>query len=269
MRAGAFFRFAAVFFFLASVFFFLVASFFLRFGAALLLLAAFFFSKSSERFDDWLVRNRLFGKIVRDWRAGLGFTIFLTGLSGAGKSTLITCVSAARPKVADYPFTTLYPNLGVVRVDETRSFVIADIPVLIEGASTGAGLGIQFLKHLSRTRLLLHILDIAPFDGSSPVDAAKKILTELQKYSNALATKERWLVLNKADLLPEDERQQRTAEITAALQWKGPVYTISALSKTGTRQVVYDIMNYLSYQREESAQDSEIMADESTDDGQD
>ena len=193
----------------------------------------------------------------------------LLGMPNAGKSTFIRAVSSARPKVADYPFTTLYPNLGVVRVDETRSFVIADIPGLIEGASTGAGLGIQFLKHLSRTRLLLHILDIAPFDGSSPVDAAKKILTELQKYSNALATKERWLVLNKADLLPEDERQQRTAEITAALQWKGPVYTISALSKTGTRQVVYDIMNYLSYQREESAQDSEIMADESTDDGQD
>ena len=193
----------------------------------------------------------------------------LLGMPNAGKSTFIRAVSSARPKVADYPFTTLYPNLGVVRVDETRSFVIADIPGLIEGASTGAGLGIHFLKHLSRTRLLLHILDIAPFDGSSPVDAAKKILTELQKYSNALATKERWLVLNKADLLPEDEQQQRTAEITAALQWKGPVYTISALSKTGTRQVVYDIMNYLSYQREESAQDSEIMADESTDDGQD
>ena len=193
----------------------------------------------------------------------------LLGMPNAGKSTFIRAVSSARPKVADYPFTTLYPNLGVVRVDETRSFVIADIPGLIEGASTGAGLGIQFLKHLSRTRLLLHILDIAPFDGSSPVDAAKKILTELQKYSNELATKERWLVLNKADLLPEDERQQRTAEITAALQWKGPVYTISALSKTGTRQVIYDIMNYLSYEHDESAQKSGTKPDESTNDGQD
>jgi GTP-binding protein len=193
----------------------------------------------------------------------------LLGMPNAGKSTFIRAVSSARPKVADYPFTTLYPNLGVVRVDESRSFVVADIPGLIEGASTGAGLGIQFLKHLSRTRLLLHIIDIAPFDGSSPVDAAKKILAELQKYSDALATKERWLVLNKADLLPDDELQQRTAELTTALQWKGPVYTISALSKAGTRQVVYDIMNYLSYQHEESVQDSEIMADESTNDGQD
>ncbi len=193
----------------------------------------------------------------------------LLGMPNAGKSTFIRAVSSARPKVANYPFTTLYPNLGVVRVDETRSFVVADIPGLIEGASTGAGLGIQFLKHLSRTRLLLHILDIAPFDDSNPFDDAKKILAELQNYSDELANKERWLVLNKADLLSEEELSQRSKEITDALDWKGPVYTISALGKTGTRQVVYDIMNYLTYDHEEPEQDSGLELDENTDDGQD
>lgn len=193
----------------------------------------------------------------------------LLGMPNAGKSTFIRAVSSARPKVADYPFTTLYPNLGVVRVDETRSFVVADIPGLIEGASTGAGLGIQFLKHLSRTRLLLHILDIAPFDGSNPVDDAKKILSELQKYSDELASKQRWLVLNKADLLPEQDLSQRRKEITDALDWKGPVYTISALGKTGIQQVVYDIMNYLTHEHEEPEQDSGLELDENTDDGQD
>jgi len=193
----------------------------------------------------------------------------LLGMPNAGKSTFIRAVSSARPKVANYPFTTLYPNLGVVRVDETRSFVVADIPGLIEGASTGAGLGIQFLKHLSRTRLLLHILDIAPFDGSNPVDDAKKILAELQKYSDELAHKQRWLVLNKADLLPEQDLSQRRKEITDALDWKGPVYTISALGKTGIQQVVYDIMNYLTHEHEESEQDSDPEPDENTDDGQD
>jgi GTPase len=193
----------------------------------------------------------------------------LLGMPNAGKSTFIRAVSSARPKVANYPFTTLYPNLGVVRVDESRSFVVADIPGLIEGASTGAGLGIQFLKHLSRTRLLLHILDIAPFDDSNPVDDAKKILAELQKYSDELANKERWLVLNKVDLLSEQDLSQRRKEITDALDWKGPVYTISALGKTGTQQVVYDIMNYLTYDHEEPEQDSSSEPDENTDDGQD
>ena len=193
----------------------------------------------------------------------------LLGMPNAGKSTFIRAVSSARPKVANSPFTTLYPNLGVVRVDETRSFVVADIPGLIEGASAGAGLGIQFLKHLSRTRLLLHILDIAPFDGSNPVDDAKKILAELQKYSDELASKQRWLVLNKADLLPEQDLSQRRKEITDALDWKGPVYTISALGKTGIQQVVYDIMNYLTYEHEEPEQDSGPEPDENTDDGQD
>ena len=192
----------------------------------------------------------------------------LLGMPNAGKSTFIRAVSSARPKVANYPFTTLYPNLGVVRVDETRSFVVADIPGLIEGASSGAGLGIQFLKHLSRTRLLLHILDIAPFDGSNPVEDAKKILAELQKYSKELAEKERWLVLNKTDLLAEDELARRSTEITDALQWEGPVYTISALAKTGTQQVVYDIMNHLTYDYDEPKQDPSSNQDESSDDGQ-
>lgn len=193
----------------------------------------------------------------------------LLGMPNAGKSTFIRAVSSARPKVANYPFTTLYPNLGVVRVDVTRSFVIADIPGLIEGASTGAGLGIQFLKHLSRTRLLLHILDIAPFDDSDPVEDAKKILAELQKYSDELAHKERWLVLNKADLLSEQDLSDRREKILDALDWKGPVYTISALGKTGTQQVVYDIMNYLTDKHEEPEQDPNLELEENTDDGQD
>jgi len=169
----------------------------------------------------------------------------LLGMPNAGKSTFIRAVSAATPKVADYPFTTLVPNLGVVRVGDYQSFVIADIPGLIEGASDGAGLGIQFLKHLSRTTLLLHIVDIAPFGQSNPVDDAKKILIELEKYSKELADKERWLVINKTDLLPADELELKVKEITQALDWKGPVYTMSALSKTGTQDIVYDIMKYL------------------------
>jgi GTP-binding protein len=190
----------------------------------------------------------------------------LLGMPNAGKSTFIRAVSAARPKVANYPFTTLYPNLGVVRVDQNRSFVVADIPGLIEGASTGAGLGIQFLKHLARTRLLLHIIDIAPFDGSDPVVDARTILAELKKYSKALAEKERWLVLNKADLLTDDELAQRCQQIIDALDWKGPVYTISALAKTGTQQVVYDIMNYLTHNYEEAAQTPYSVPEESIDD---
>ena len=193
----------------------------------------------------------------------------LLGMPNAGKSTLIRAVSSARPKVADYPFTTLYPNLGVVRVDQNRSFVVADIPGLIEGASTGAGLGIQFLKHLGRTRLLLHVVDIAPFDGSDPVDAVKKILAELKQYSDDLAAKERWLVLNKADLLSEQDLAERREAITDALHWQGPVYTISALSKTGTQQVVYDIMNYLSYDYQEPERTARSGTDEAIDDRQD
>ena len=169
----------------------------------------------------------------------------LLGMPNAGKSTFIRAVSAARPKVANYPFTTLVPNLGVVRVGTYQSFVVADIPGLIEGASDGAGLGIQFLKHLSRTQLLLHIVDVAPFGQSDPIDDAKKILIELEKYSKDLADKERWLVINKTDLLPAEEVALKVKEITQALDWTGPVYTMSALSKDGTQEIVYDIMKYL------------------------
>jgi GTP-binding protein len=169
----------------------------------------------------------------------------LLGMPNAGKSTFIRAVSQAKPKVADYPFTTLHPNLGVVRVGTHQSFVIADIPGLIEGAAEGAGLGIQFLKHLSRTGLLLHIVDIAPVDGSDPIDNAKKILLELEKYSNELSNKERWLVLNKTDLVLEEELDEIKTAITDALDWKGPVYTMSAISKTGTQKIVTDIMQYL------------------------
>ena len=169
----------------------------------------------------------------------------LLGLPNAGKSTFIRSVSAARPKVADYPFTTLYPNLGVVRVAPHRAFVVADIPGLIEGAAEGAGLGIQFLKHLARTRLLLHILDVVPADGSDPVDAARTIVAELQKYSAELAARERWLVLNKIDLLPEDRRDGRCREILAQLEWEGPAYQISALSGEGTGDLVNRVMVYL------------------------
>ncbi len=193
----------------------------------------------------------------------------LLGMPNAGKSTFIRAVSSARPKVADYPFTTLYPNLGVVRVDQNNSFVVADIPGLIEGAAAGAGLGIQFLKHLARTRLLLHVIDIAPFDGSDPVDAARKILAELNKYSEELAQKERWLVLNKADLLSEQDLAARRAQMIDALHWQGPVYTISALASTGTQQVVYDIMKYLSFGAEAPERGTAITQDRVTDDEQD
>ncbi|MDH5472167.1 MAG: Obg family GTPase CgtA [Gammaproteobacteria bacterium] len=169
----------------------------------------------------------------------------LLGLPNAGKSTLIRAVSSARPKVADYPFTTLHPNLGVVDVDHDRSFVIADIPGLIEGAAEGAGLGIQFLKHLSRTRILLHVIDIAPCDETDPVDSAQKIINELQKFNPEMLNEPRWIVLNKMDLLPREDAEQRCKDIIERLNWKGPVYEISAISADGTRELVFDIMNYL------------------------
>ena len=173
----------------------------------------------------------------------------LLGLPNAGKSTFIRAVSAARPKVADYPFTTLYPNLGVVKVDYERSFVIADVPGLIEGASEGAGLGIQFLKHLSRTRLLLHLVDVAPFDGSDPADSVRKIAAELERFSPELAGRERWLVLNKIDLLPEDEREAHCRQIIEALDWQGPVFNIAAISKEGTQALIYKVMEFLEANR--------------------
>ena len=166
----------------------------------------------------------------------------LLGLPNAGKSTLIRAVSAAKPKVADYPFTTLHPNLGVVSIESHRSFVIADIPGLIEGASEGAGLGIQFLKHLARTRVLLHLVDVAPYDGSDPIESFRVIEGEIQKYSDELADKPRWLVLNKLDLLPEDEREQRCQEILDGIGWKGAVFKISAASKEGTQELAGRVM---------------------------
>ena len=169
----------------------------------------------------------------------------LLGLPNAGKSTFIRSVSAAKPKVADYPFTTLVPNLGVVSVDRWKSFVIADIPGLIEGASEGAGLGIRFLKHLARTRVLLHLVDMAPLDESSPADAAEVIVNELTRFSPSLAERDRWLVLNKTDMLMDDERDERVKEVVERLQWEGPVYVISAISKQGTEQLSRDIMRYL------------------------
>lgn len=173
----------------------------------------------------------------------------LLGLPNAGKSTLISAVSAARPKVADYPFTTLYPNLGVVSIEEHRSFVIADIPGLIEGAAEGAGLGIQFLKHLSRTRLILHLVDVLPYEGSAdPVEDAQAILRELQQFSEELYEKPRWLVLNKVDLLADDERERRCQEIVDQLQWQGPVYRISALGRQGTQALMFDIMQHVEKQ---------------------
>lgn len=170
----------------------------------------------------------------------------LLGLPNAGKSTLIRAVSAATPKVADYPFTTLYPNLGVVSVESDRSFVMADIPGLVEGAAEGAGLGIQFLKHLQRTRLLLHLVDMAPIDSEAdPADDAKKITGELERFDPGLASTPRWLVLNKCDLLLEEQRDQRRDEIVSALGWEGRVFVISAISKHGTGALVYAIMQYL------------------------
>jgi GTP-binding protein len=170
----------------------------------------------------------------------------LLGAPNAGKSTLTRAVSAARPKVADYPFTTLHPQLGVVRVGPERSFVMADIPGLIEGAAQGAGLGIQFLKHLERTRLLLHVVDAcAELVGDDPVTVARAVEGELGEYSDALRDKPRWLVLNKLDLLPADARKQRAAEIVAALGWQGPVYAISALAADGTQRLAVDVMTHL------------------------
>lgn len=169
----------------------------------------------------------------------------LLGLPNAGKSTLIRAVSAARPKVADYPFTTLVPNLGVVRVGTGRSFVVADIPGLIEGAAEGAGLGIRFLRHLERCRILLHLIDICPPDGSDPAESAKVIIGELEKYSPKLASKPRWLVFNKMDLMLEEESEEVIQHVIDELQWDGPVFRISAFNKQGTEPICYKIAEYL------------------------
>jgi GTP-binding protein len=174
----------------------------------------------------------------------------LLGMPNAGKSTLIRTLSAARPKVADYPFTTLYPCLGVVRVGPLQSFVMADIPGLIEGAAEGAGLGTQFLRHLARTSLLLHLVDAGLYsDSGDPIRDVQVLSAELEKYSTELAKRERWLILNKVDLIPATQRQQRVQEIVHALGWKRPVIAISALSGEGTQELIYKIMNYIESQR--------------------
>lgn len=184
----------------------------------------------------------------------------LLGLPNAGKSTLIRAVSAARPRVADYPFTTLVPNLGVVKVDRYRSFVMADIPGLIEGASEGAGLGIRFLKHLARTRLLLHVVDIAPLDASDPVAGVQAIAAELERFSPALAEQERWLVLNKTDLVPGDELETVCADIVSRLGWDGPVFRISAATGEGCQDLAYALMNAIEERRVREQEDPDYAA---------
>ena len=174
----------------------------------------------------------------------------LLGMPNAGKSTLISAISNARPKIADYPFTTLHPNLGVVRVGPEQSFVVADVRGLIEGASDGAGLGHQFLRHLQRTRLLLHLVDIAPFDeGVDPVAQAKAIVNELKKYDKALYDKPRWLVLNKLDMVGADERAALVADFVKRLKYKGPVYQISALTREGCEHLIQDIYKHIKAQQ--------------------
>ncbi len=174
----------------------------------------------------------------------------LLGMPNAGKSSLIRAVSAARPKVADYPFTTLHPNLGVVRVDDQRSFVMADIPGLIEGAAEGAGLGLQFLKHLSRTSLLLHLVDVAPYGTEdTPARAAQKVAAELEKWGKALTDKPRWLVLNKIDMLPEEHIKEHCHEIVEELGWTGPVFSISALRGDGLKELILQVMAFLEQQK--------------------
>ena len=177
----------------------------------------------------------------------------LLGLPNSGKSTLVQTVSAARPKVADYPFTTMVPNLGVVRLDSERSFVIADIPGVIKGASDGAGLGMRFLKHLTRTKLILHLVDINPLDGSSPKHAVEEIERELEKFSPTLATEHRWLVVNKADLLSNDEHERVLKELIADLQWKGRFFLISGATGLGIELLCNSIYSHIDNLREKEA----------------
>ncbi len=183
----------------------------------------------------------------------------LLGMPNAGKSTFITAVSNARPKIADYPFTTLHPNLGVVRVGESQSFVIADIPGLIAGAAEGAGLGHQFLRHLKRTGLLLHIVDLAPFDeGADPVKDARDIVLELEKFDPELAAKPRWLVLNKIDMLDAEERERRTKDFVKRFKWKGPVFSISALTHEHCDELARAIYDELRARSDIKTPDEEV-----------
>ncbi|GMR21625.1 MAG: Obg family GTPase CgtA [Gammaproteobacteria bacterium] len=183
----------------------------------------------------------------------------LLGLPNAGKSTFLRAVSSARPKVADYPFTTLHPNLGVVSIGLHKSFVIADIPGLISGAAEGVGLGVQFLRHLSRTRVLLHLIDIAPFDpGADPVAEAKGLIVELAKFDTGLADRERWLVLNKIDLVPEVEQETRSQAIIDGLSWTGPVFRIAAISGQGCKELVGALQQHIDLMNEEQGEDNPV-----------
>jgi len=186
----------------------------------------------------------------------------LLGLPNAGKSTLIRSISAAKPKVADYPFTTLVPNLGVVRTEAHRSFVVADIPGIIEGAAEGAGLGIRFLKHLARNRVLLHLVDMAPWDETTPAQAAVTAVNELEKFSQTLAQQPRWLVLNKLDMLPKEEQDAACQAVIDALGWEGPVYRISALNKLGLTPLVHDLQDFLDARAAAIAEDPELLEQE-------
>ena len=234
-------------------------------GARLLVAAGGYGGKGNARFKsstNRAPRQHSPGTPGESRRLRLELTVLadvgLLGFPNAGKSTLIRQVSAARPKVADYPFTTLYPNLGVVALESHRSFVMADIPGLIEGAADGAGLGIQFLKHLRRTRVLLHLVDVAPLgDDGDPVGDCQAIVGELEKFSAELAAKERWLVLNKVDLIDADELAALRERIVEALAWRGPIYEISAINGAGTRKLTGELMNRLeAINKDESASES-------------
>jgi GTP-binding protein len=183
----------------------------------------------------------------------------LLGLPNAGKSTLIRSISAAKPKVANYPFTTLVPNLGVVRTEAHRSFVVADIPGIIEGAAEGAGLGIRFLKHLARNRVLLHLVDMAPWDEVTPAEAAVTAVNELNKFSPTLAEQPRWLLLNKIDMVPEEELEERCQSVIDALEWDGPVFRISAINKQGTDLLVHQLQDYLDEKKAALADNPELV----------
>jgi GTP-binding protein len=186
----------------------------------------------------------------------------LLGFPNAGKSTFIRAVSSATPKVADYPFTTLYPNLGVVRVEAYRSFVVADIPGLIEGAADGAGLGSLFLRHVQRTRLLLHLVDMAPFDESvDPAQQVRAIEAELRKYDPAMLEKPRWLVLNKGDLLDDEERDARARAIVAALDWKEPWFVVSAIGREGTWPIMLKVQQFFDDQKHAALEAAEDAAE--------
>jgi GTPase len=193
--------------------------------------------------------------------------IGLLGMPNAGKSTLIRAVSSARPKVADYPFTTMYPNLGVVWVGEGRSFVVADIPGLIEGAAEGAGLGVRFLKHLARTRLLLHLVDAVPLDEQhDPAEDVRSVYAELERFSPELAARERWLVLNKLDMLPAEQRASHVQALRARLDWEGPMFEISALTGEGTEFLSQQIMNHLERLAQAAAEEAAAGAQAEQDD---